>query len=921
MRLIIIMAQTISIFTTLFVFLVTYCLFCTVRSHLQIVPGTTYDELYSSAIDSYNEENWENTIFFMENAIREFKFYRVKLTECRVHCQNLSLIVVPEEDEALSELKFFQGIFKKAACLKTCKSAKLGNRAERISEEATMKFLTLMPYSYLQFAYYKQKKYYDAQCAAYTYLRANPDDEVMKNNLDYYYNVYGAENETLVDLEERLHQKYYLEGNSAHEVSNYTGVIEHFEEALKFYWWAYDECRALCEGQYDSREFLDLYESIAGHYAYNLHCKEHCNTTLATIGGEVIPNYLASHYHYLQYAYYKLGKIQEAVDCAATYILLKPDDEVMRNNMAFYEEALGVSKYKIRIRPRAQAYWDRCQLEKEVLDFAKKYFWEEIEEDKVVLQDYGDAEPIDPNEVRLKDGVVLDDKSGDEEDDDDDEEEDMMSKRGDMGSVFELGQDDMGVENQGKDLTVEESGNIENNDEDDGIMDDVGGKEEEGDNDDGNDDDDDDYEEEEEEEEKDEEEEEKDEEEEDEEEEEGDGEDFYDYPEEDLDDDDDYFEPERPEISLKMEARRKKMEEEKKRENDEGDSKEDGDDENLKFYEKFKTTSEMVKEEEFQKRLRKKDEPRFPRGPSKKEKYEEDLVKLYNSAPNFDMVKKMASETSRVPYPSLAGIELHRSPQQLMGLNRVAVDGMASPQECDTLIRLLHEEAIYGDGYEGRTDPHTPHEKYEGITVKDAVEAAAGNRVPLYYPATFIYLAERSRAFVQRFFGLSTHLYFSYTHLVCRETKPGAPLNRTDFSHPIHADNCIIDHKRNICHKMLPAFTWRDWSSVLYLNDGFEGGNFMFANFDNTSQVEVEPTCGRLVAFAGEELHAVRPVLEGQRCALAMWYTLDPLYQELDMFQSLEKIESILKLVQRKEAEQKLEEQELQQQEGGHLEL
>lgn len=36
----------------------------------------------------------------------------------------------------------------------------------------------------------------------------------------------------------------------------------------------------------------------------------------------------------------------------------------------------------------------------------------------------------------------------------------------------------------------------------------------------------------------------------------------------------------------------------------------------------------------------------------------------------------------------------------------------------------LQEEATYGDGYEGKTQPHTPYEKFEGITVKDAVEVS-----------------------------------------------------------------------------------------------------------------------------------------------------------------------------------------------------
>ena len=49
------------------------------------------------------------------------------------------------------------------------------------------------------------------------------------------------------------------------------------------------------------------------------------------------------------------------------------------------------------------------------------------------------------------------------------------------------------------------------------------------------------------------------------------------------------------------------------------------------------------------------------------------------------------------------------------------------------------------------------------------------------------------------------------------------------------------------------------------------------------SQASVKPRCGRMVGFSsgGENPHGVRAVTRGQRCAVALWFTLDPLFREL----------------------------------------
>ena len=55
-------------------------------------------------------------------------------------------------------------------------------------------------------------------------------------------------------------------GYGAYQAGDFPVVIHNMEESLKEYWKADDECRALCEGKYENREFMDLYEAISSKY-------------------------------------------------------------------------------------------------------------------------------------------------------------------------------------------------------------------------------------------------------------------------------------------------------------------------------------------------------------------------------------------------------------------------------------------------------------------------------------------------------------------------------------------------------------------------------------------------------------------------------------------------------------------------------
>jgi len=68
----------------------------------------------------------------------------------------------------------------------------------------------------------------------------------------------------------------------------------------------------------------------------------------------------------------------------------------------------------------------------------------------------------------------------------------------------------------------------------------------------------------------------------------------------------------------------------------------------------------------------------------------------------------------------------------------------------------------------------------------------------------------------------------------------------------------------------------RDYSSIVYLNDNFLGGNFYFK--DNT---HYSIKTGMLMGFPSgvEYAHGIKKVLRGNRYTLAIWWTLNEKYK------------------------------------------
>ncbi|KAM9860059.1 prolyl 3-hydroxylase 1 [Aulostomus maculatus] len=660
-----------------------------------------YDFLFDTAVEAYYNGDWLSVILNMEKAVRNKATVHKVKAQCRLRCANQTAFGEPLDGlgvpipgaGSVEDLGFFQKILKRADCVKSCETEKLGSPTmHQVSEEVELEFRKRSPYNYLQVAYFKINKLDKAVAAAHTFYQANPDHLEMRQNLDYYRMMSGVQQEDFKDLEARPNMAEFLLGKSYYSDDSFGLAAQHFELAVEEYFIADKECRALCEGayNYDGYNYMeysaDLFQTMTDHYMQVLNCKQHCSVELASTAGRDTPfeDFLPSHFNYLQFSYYNSEKYEKAIECAKTFLLFHPEDEVMNQNLAYYSAVLGDDKAAtISARQVVRWFIQQSILEKELL-----YFGYEVFGITFVDPDKWTPEDIMPKKLREK-------------------------QKADRETAARI---------------TEEIGNL------------------------------------------------------------------------------------MKEIETLVEEKKK-------------DSSE--------------LASMIVPEED---------------GPF-----------LYDD------------------------IKVTMTSKQLNGSQRVLLDGVITDDECRELHRLSNAAALKGDGYKGRPSPHSPSEMFQGVTVLKAVKLGQEGKVPLKSAQLFYDLSEKVRKVLESYFHLKTPLYFSFSHLVCRSAIDVEQENRKDLSHPVHADNCLLISELNECIKEPPAYTHRDYSAILYLNDDFEGGNFIFTELDaKTVTAEVHPKCGRVVGFgAGKENpHGVRAVSKGQRCAVALWFTLDPSHEEKERIQA-----------------------------------
>ncbi len=81
-----------------------------------------------------------------------------------------------------------------------------------------------------------------------------------------------------------------------------------------------------------------------------------------------------------------------------------------------------------------------------------------------------------------------------------------------------------------------------------------------------------------------------------------------------------------------------------------------------------------------------------------------------------------------------------------------------------------------------------------------------------------------------------------------------------------HADNANPDGSPH-------GMAWRNFSSIVYLNDDYDGGELYFTALD----AYIKPKAGMLVAFTAgfHHEHAVLKVVKGERLTMPAFYTFD----------------------------------------------
>jgi uncharacterized protein DUF6065/2-oxoglutarate-Fe(II)-dependent oxygenase superfamily protein len=199
-----------------------------------------------------------------------------------------------------------------------------------------------------------------------------------------------------------------------------------------------------------------------------------------------------------------------------------------------------------------------------------------------------------------------------------------------------------------------------------------------------------------------------------------------------------------------------------------------------------------------------------------------------------------------------------RAEAEELGLDFLVADGLVSEAKCALLVRAFEEleELVFGASQ----------------------EASFWDRRGLWYADVLKHRREAARTMLaalgrcliemKRFWKLNVPIYADGLHMM--SWKAGLFM-------PPHADNAYPDGKPH-------ELAYRDLSGVLYLNDGFEGGDLYLTAQD----VLVKPRAGTLVSMTGDfhHEHGVVRVEGGLRVTIPFFATFaseraDPALVEL----------------------------------------
>uniref|UniRef100_G3SVG5 Endoplasmic reticulum protein SC65 n=1 Tax=Loxodonta africana TaxID=9785 RepID=G3SVG5_LOXAF len=280
-------------------------------------------------------------------------------------------------DEWARELQLFGLVLERAACLRRCKRTLPAFQVPYPPRQLLRDFQSRMPYQYLHYALFKANRLEKAVSAAYTFLQRNPKHELTAKYLNYYRGLLDAAEEPLTDLEAQPYEAVFLRAVKLYNSGDFRSSIEDMERALAEYLAVFARCLAGCEGAQEQVDFKDFYPAIADLFAESLQCKVDCEANLTpNVGGYFVEKFVATMYHYLQFAYYKLNDVRQAARSAASYMLFDPEDSVMQQNLVYYRfhrARWGLEEEDFQPREEAMLYHNQTAELQELLEFAHMY--------------------------------------------------------------------------------------------------------------------------------------------------------------------------------------------------------------------------------------------------------------------------------------------------------------------------------------------------------------------------------------------------------------------------------------------------------------------------------------------------------------------------------------------------------------------
>ncbi|XP_078452784.1 cartilage-associated protein-like isoform X3 [Lampetra fluviatilis] len=388
------------------------------------------ESAYRFGTDQYTDEKWPECVEYLEMSLRLHRLLKNSEAFCNLNCsqqtmhqhleqltlhkqkiqqsqeqndqqtseQNLQqtqeqknqqlYMNVPDEKEValatdskedeLGELRTFAMLLRRAQCLKRCKQVLPAFRQSLPTRELLNDYENRVPYQFLQLCYFKVNNVPKAIAATYTYLRKNPDDEMMQKNMAFYRTLPNIEDEYFRDLEALAYDGTFVAAAKAFNAENYQTCITNMEQTLPVYFKAYDDCSAGCEGSREITHFKDFYPSIADHFVEVLHCKQQCEEKLTpVVGGFLVEKFVPTMYHYLQFSYYKQDNFKQAISCVASYLLFDKNDTVMKQNFDYYQfhrDSLNLTDEDFNARPEALKYHSQLILQADLFRFVQEHF-------------------------------------------------------------------------------------------------------------------------------------------------------------------------------------------------------------------------------------------------------------------------------------------------------------------------------------------------------------------------------------------------------------------------------------------------------------------------------------------------------------------------------------------------------------------